>query len=69
MITIKDANGNYVPIEAEELSKVVVDNLSTLFGMDVAAIIEFRKIMMLEGFSPDVSAKDVKDFYDRTKKT
>ena len=64
MITVKDANGKWVMVEEEEILEKLLD--STLFGMSIEVILEFKKIMQIEGFGVDISMDDVREFHART---
>jgi len=63
-MTIKDVNGKWVTIEENEVIKKLLD--STLFGINIDAILEFKKVMMMEGFGVSISIDDVKEFHART---
>jgi len=43
MITLKDANGQYVIISEDEFREAAMANLSTIYGMDLPTIAELRR--------------------------
>ena len=64
MINVKDVNGNWAIVAEEEVIEKLLD--STLFGMSMEVILEFKKVMTMEDFPITLSVDDVKEFHART---
>lgn len=62
MIVIKDANGQYIPVEEEELMSVITQG--TLLGMNIDCIAELRSTYLERGGKEPITIKSIREAFD-----
>ena len=65
--TLKDVNGNLVTIKMSDLIEFMIEDKFEIFGMDLKAILEIRKVYLTNGGGLPITAESIRGMYDDKK--